>query len=226
MLAAHDPRDPLSHPLTAQMCQPAAFSRAAKTPLEKTLRLAWSRDLGCEHHLDSDVARAMQAAIDRLRCAGWTIADASRSGVPMSSPTLTCCVNKPSSPHSSAGSGRQTPRSLIRSLANKLNRVSSRLRVIWPGSLFPDIAPAHSCMASSTAMTFCCARPCPLSRGPAIVWHPKLSEALQLAHAGTLHSHHYSTCVTYPRYQSLVASAKRVCPSPCRLSANAMQTCA
>lgn len=77
VLAAHDPRDPLSHPLTAQMCQPAAFSRAAKTPLEKTLRLAWSRDLGCEHHLDSDVARAMQAAIDRLRCAGWTIADAS-----------------------------------------------------------------------------------------------------------------------------------------------------
>jgi aspartyl-tRNA(Asn)/glutamyl-tRNA(Gln) amidotransferase subunit A len=77
VLAGHDPHDPLSHPLPQEMTLPAAFSRAANTAPDKALRLAWSRDLGCDHAVDSDVANAMQSAVDQLRCAGWKIADAS-----------------------------------------------------------------------------------------------------------------------------------------------------
>jgi len=77
VLAGYDPRDPLSHPLPTEMTSPSAFTRAVINAPDKSLRIAWSHDLGCGFAVDNDVASEMQLAVAQLREAGWKIDDAS-----------------------------------------------------------------------------------------------------------------------------------------------------
>lgn len=62
-LAGHHAGDPLSSP--AQSAQE-----------DRPLRLAWSADLGLGYPLDDAVRAQLEAGIERLRHAGWQIADA------------------------------------------------------------------------------------------------------------------------------------------------------
>lgn len=83
VLADYDARDPLSHPLPADMLSKNSagariknFTNAVIKVPERNLRIAWSTDLGCNFAVDPDVAAAMQAAIQKLRAASWQIDDA------------------------------------------------------------------------------------------------------------------------------------------------------
>jgi aspartyl-tRNA(Asn)/glutamyl-tRNA(Gln) amidotransferase subunit A len=77
VLAGYDPRDPLSHPLPTEMTLPSVFTRAVINTPDKSLRIAWSPDLGCGFAVDNDVASEMLLAVAQLRGAGWKIDDAS-----------------------------------------------------------------------------------------------------------------------------------------------------
>ncbi len=71
LLTAWEPADPLSCPAFA-----VADARAAlKLPLP-ALRLAYSPQLGCDIPIDADVRATVDAAVARLRAAGWTIEEA------------------------------------------------------------------------------------------------------------------------------------------------------
>ncbi|CAN5326609.1 amidase [soil metagenome] len=65
-LTAWEPADTLSCPAFAV---PDAMA-ALKQPL-RPLRLAWSPQLGCGLAVDADVQATLEAAVDRLRSAGW-----------------------------------------------------------------------------------------------------------------------------------------------------------
>lgn len=67
-LTAWEPADTLSCPAFAV---PDAMA-ALKQPL-RPLRLAWSPQLGCGLAVDADVQATLEAAVDRLRSAGWQI---------------------------------------------------------------------------------------------------------------------------------------------------------
>jgi len=67
-LTAWDPADPLSSPAFAA---PDAVARL-REPLGRP-RLAWSPHLGCGLPVDTDVLAALEAAVERLRGAGWQI---------------------------------------------------------------------------------------------------------------------------------------------------------
>jgi aspartyl-tRNA(Asn)/glutamyl-tRNA(Gln) amidotransferase subunit A len=71
LLTAWSPADPLSCPVFER---PDALERL-KAPL-KPGSIAWSPQLGAGLAVDDDVRQALQAAVDRLRSAGWTIVDA------------------------------------------------------------------------------------------------------------------------------------------------------
>lgn len=71
-LGAFDARDPLSQPAFAQM----DVLSGLKAPLPR-LSVGFSLDLGCGLAIDDDVAAALQAAVTRLRAAGWHIDEAS-----------------------------------------------------------------------------------------------------------------------------------------------------
>jgi aspartyl-tRNA(Asn)/glutamyl-tRNA(Gln) amidotransferase subunit A len=71
------PADRLSSPDFARH----DFVEGLKKPLAP-LRAAWSPGLGCGLPVDSDVMRALQDGVDRLRLAGWTIEDADPSWPP------------------------------------------------------------------------------------------------------------------------------------------------
>lgn len=45
-------------------------------PPARTLRIAWSADLGCGFAIDADVRQTLQALVERLRSEGYTIVDA------------------------------------------------------------------------------------------------------------------------------------------------------
>lgn len=70
-LTAWEPADTLSLPAFAV---PDAMA-GLKAPLQP-LRLAWSVDLGCGLAIDADVRATLEAAVERLRAAGWQIEDA------------------------------------------------------------------------------------------------------------------------------------------------------
>jgi aspartyl-tRNA(Asn)/glutamyl-tRNA(Gln) amidotransferase subunit A len=67
-LTAWEPADTLSSPAFAQ----ADAMASLKAPL-RPLRLAWSARLGCGLAIDADVLAALEAAIEKLRGAGWRI---------------------------------------------------------------------------------------------------------------------------------------------------------
>ncbi len=67
-LTAWEPADTLSCPAFAV----ADAMAALKQPL-RPLRLAWSPQLGCGLAVDTDVRATLEAAVDRLRTAGWRI---------------------------------------------------------------------------------------------------------------------------------------------------------
>lgn len=71
LLTAWEPADPLSSPVFAT----ADTMSALKRPLPP-LRLAYSPQLGCDLAIDADVRAALDAAVARLRAAGWTIDEA------------------------------------------------------------------------------------------------------------------------------------------------------
>ncbi len=71
LLTAWEPADPLSCPAFAT----ADVMAQLKQPLP-ALRLAYSRTLGCGLAVDADVQATLDAAVQRLRGAGWVIEDA------------------------------------------------------------------------------------------------------------------------------------------------------
>ncbi len=71
LLTAWEPADPLSCPAFAV---PDAM-KALKQPLP-ALRLAYSPQLGCGIPIDADVRATIEAAVTRLRAAGWAIEEA------------------------------------------------------------------------------------------------------------------------------------------------------
>lgn len=71
LLTAWEPADPLSCPA---FVSPDAMA-TLKQPLP-VLRLAWSPQLGCGMPIDDDVLAAIEAAVARLRAAGWVIEQA------------------------------------------------------------------------------------------------------------------------------------------------------
>jgi aspartyl-tRNA(Asn)/glutamyl-tRNA(Gln) amidotransferase subunit A len=71
LLTAYEPADPLSSPVFRV---PDAMEHL-KQPLP-ALRMAFSVQLGLGLAVDADVRNALQAAIERLRSAGWRIDDA------------------------------------------------------------------------------------------------------------------------------------------------------
>lgn len=71
LLTAWAPADPLSSPVFAH----ADAMATLKQPLPP-LRIAWSPQLGCGLAVDADVRATLEAAVARLRGAGWTIEDA------------------------------------------------------------------------------------------------------------------------------------------------------
>ena len=68
-LACFDAGEGSSLPLPVALGAQAACC----TPPERSLRIAWSPQLGCAHPIDADVLAALQHCIDRLRCEGWAI---------------------------------------------------------------------------------------------------------------------------------------------------------
>ncbi|WP_298924757.1 amidase [uncultured Ramlibacter sp.] len=70
-LTAWEPADTLSCPAFAL---PDALA-SLKQPL-RPLRLAWSPQIGCGLAIDADVLATLEAAIDKLRAAGWQIEQA------------------------------------------------------------------------------------------------------------------------------------------------------
>ncbi|GGM23571.1 amidase family protein [Pseudomonas asuensis] len=61
------PEDPLSQPhFNAQLLDPEPMD-------PKTLRIAWSADLGLGFAVDTDVMKVMVGEVDYLRQLGWTI---------------------------------------------------------------------------------------------------------------------------------------------------------
>jgi aspartyl-tRNA(Asn)/glutamyl-tRNA(Gln) amidotransferase subunit A len=70
-LTAWEPADPLSCPAFAG----ADAMTTLKLPLSG-LRLAWTPQLGLGLSIDGDVRATLEAAVARLRAAGWTIDDA------------------------------------------------------------------------------------------------------------------------------------------------------
>jgi aspartyl-tRNA(Asn)/glutamyl-tRNA(Gln) amidotransferase subunit A len=79
-LTAWEPADTLSCPAFAL---PDAMA-GLRAPL-KPLRLAWSPQLGCGLAIDADVLATMEAAIERLRGAGWHIEQADPAWPPEAS---------------------------------------------------------------------------------------------------------------------------------------------
>ncbi len=73
VLVDFDARDPLSHRLPAELTVPRGFTRVVSKIPERSLRIAWSADLGCGFAVDDDVAAAMQTAVMQLRANGWRI---------------------------------------------------------------------------------------------------------------------------------------------------------
>lgn len=71
LLTAWEPADPLSCPAF----DGADAMAALKLPLP-ALRLAWSPQLGLGLPIDADVRTALEAAVARLRVAGWAIGEA------------------------------------------------------------------------------------------------------------------------------------------------------
>ncbi len=71
LLTAWEPADPLSCPAFAG----ADTMTTLKLPLPD-LRLAWSPQLGLGLPIDADVRATLEAAVARLRAAGWAIEDA------------------------------------------------------------------------------------------------------------------------------------------------------
>lgn len=69
-LLAFDAGDPAAPPLAA------ALGVGELDPPPRSLRIGWSPRLGCDFAVDDDVAMALQAKVDALRAAGWTIEDA------------------------------------------------------------------------------------------------------------------------------------------------------
>jgi len=74
VLTAWEPADPLSCPAFATPDVRAAL----KKPLPR-LRLAYSPQLGIGIPIDADVRAAVEAAVERLRAAGWAIVEADPS---------------------------------------------------------------------------------------------------------------------------------------------------
>ncbi|MDA8449500.1 amidase [Acidovorax sp. NCPPB 3859] len=70
-LTAWDPADPLSSPAFAVPDAMAGLRRPPGAP-----RLAWSPHLGCGLPVDADVLATLEAAVERLRGAGWQIEQA------------------------------------------------------------------------------------------------------------------------------------------------------
>ncbi len=68
LLSAWSPADPLSSPAF----ETSTLLADLKAPLPP-LRLAWSPGLGCGYPIDADVLATLEAAIERLREAGWQI---------------------------------------------------------------------------------------------------------------------------------------------------------
>ncbi len=71
-LIGYDPADPLSVPFPGD-------SRIGSVILEtppKSLRIAFSSDLGCEYPCDADVLDTVRAAVGRLQFAGYRVTDA------------------------------------------------------------------------------------------------------------------------------------------------------
>lgn len=69
-LLAFDAGDPAAPPLAV------ALGAGALEPPPRSLRIAWSPRLGCNFAVDDDVAVALQARVDALRAAGWSVTDA------------------------------------------------------------------------------------------------------------------------------------------------------
>lgn len=69
-LLAFDAGDPAAPPLAV------ALGAGALEPPPRSLRIAWSPRLGCNFAVDDDVAVALQARVDALRAAGWSVIDA------------------------------------------------------------------------------------------------------------------------------------------------------
>ncbi len=70
-LTTWDPADPLSSPAFAVPDAMAGLRRPPGAP-----RLAWSPHLGCGLPVDADVLATLEAAVERLRGAGWQIEQA------------------------------------------------------------------------------------------------------------------------------------------------------
>lgn len=71
-LLAYDANDPAGVPIAVGLEAGPGLGE----PMSRTLRLAWSPQLGCDFAVDADVLQALQAQIDALRADGWQIADA------------------------------------------------------------------------------------------------------------------------------------------------------
>lgn len=56
--------------------QPVPVQPLDRSPLPRTLRVAWSADFGCGFAIDDAVLAVLHQALDRLRADGWTIVDA------------------------------------------------------------------------------------------------------------------------------------------------------
>lgn len=69
-LIAFDAADPAAPPL------PVGLGVGDLQPPPRELRIGWSPRLGCGFAVDEDVAAALQARVDGLRAAGWSITDA------------------------------------------------------------------------------------------------------------------------------------------------------
>jgi aspartyl-tRNA(Asn)/glutamyl-tRNA(Gln) amidotransferase subunit A len=71
-LVGYDAGDPSSPPLDL------AFDATAATASDppRTLRIAWSPQLGCGYAIDADVRAQLQRRVDDLRADGWNIVDA------------------------------------------------------------------------------------------------------------------------------------------------------
>jgi aspartyl-tRNA(Asn)/glutamyl-tRNA(Gln) amidotransferase subunit A len=71
-LLAYDAGDPAGVPIAVAL--QASPALAEEPP--RSLRIAWSPQLGCDFASDADVLAALQQRVDALRAQGWHIADA------------------------------------------------------------------------------------------------------------------------------------------------------
>lgn len=71
-LLAYDAGDPAGVPVAVGL----GVGDTLDADPPRTLRLAWSPRLGCDHAIDADVLAALQRRVDLLREAGWTVVDA------------------------------------------------------------------------------------------------------------------------------------------------------